>query len=135
MKKFSILCIALVSLLFVATSCGSSTPSDVTVKAVTAMQTGDMKTYISLLDATQAQKDKFASMFEEKGESYLAEMEKSVGKFDHVEILSETIAEDGNSAVVKFEIFYSKDGHSKKDKLKLTLVDGKWLVKDPTANK
>ena len=49
------------------------------------------------------------------------------GGVTDIEVLSEEISEDGNSAVVKMKITYG-NGESEEDETKLVLVDGKWLL-------
>ena len=57
---------------------------------------------------------------------YLKELEKK-GGLKSFEVLSEEIAEDGNSAVVKFKQVYG-NGEESEDEQKMVKVDGKWLM-------
>lgn len=54
------------------------------------------------------------------------ELEKK-GGLKSFEVLSEEIAEDGNSAVVKFKQVYG-NGEESEDEQKMVKVDGKWLM-------
>ena len=63
------------------------------------------------------------SIMEEKAGKIL---EKN-GGIKSIEIISEEIAEDGNSAVVKFKQIYGDDTE-KEDSQKMVKVDGKWLM-------
>ncbi|WP_246368578.1 DUF4878 domain-containing protein [Phocaeicola faecicola] len=62
-------------------------------------------------------------MIKEKGAKTLDEK----GGLKEIEIVSEEIAEDGNSAVVTFKQHYG-DGSVKEDTQKMAKVDGKWLM-------
>jgi len=54
------------------------------------------------------------------------ELEKK-GGLKSFEVLSEEIAEDGNSAVVKFKQVFG-NGEESEDEQKMVKVDGKWLM-------
>ena len=49
------------------------------------------------------------------------------GGLKEVEIVSEEMAEDGNSAIVTYKQHYG-DGSVKEDTQKMIKVDGKWLM-------
>ena len=63
------------------------------------------------------------AMVQEKGSKTI---EKS-GGLKETEIVSEEMAEDGNSAVVTIKQHYG-DGRVKEDTQKMVKVDGKWLM-------
>ena len=71
----------------------------------------------------QEQKAMWTSLLQEKTGK---EFEKQ-GGLNGIEILSEEISEDGNSAVVTFKMMYG-DGSEKEDSQNMVKKDGKWLM-------
>ena len=121
-----ILGLFILSLMVVTTSCSSSSSPGETVKEFSyAMEKGD---YDKLTDAiytngeemTEKDKEKFKALFAMGKE----QIDKKEGLKD-IEIIEETISEDGNSAIVKTKTIYG-DGSDSKGSTNLILVDGDW---------
>ena len=68
-------------------------------------------------------KEMLVQMWNEKGKPQI----EAKGGVKSVEVISEDIAEDGNSAVVKMKITYG-NGETEEDDQQMKLVDGKWLM-------
>ena len=121
MKKLIVIVLAVVAV-FGLTSCKSSSPSKVVDNYYKALQAGDYQkamTYTDLTDQEEIQK----------------QIEKYQGfnvKIISYEVVSETIAEDGNTAEVevKQSATSSFNSEPKEDTktLKLVKVDGKWKI-------
>lgn len=131
MRKLVYFSVMAVAMLFVV-SCSSSgdTPSGALKNYVSAMQGGDYDKFVEGIDVSSIAPEKqaetregFSAMLKEKGEK---ELEKKGGLKDF-EILSEEMAEDGNSAVVKFKQIYG-NGEEEESEQKMVKVDGKWLM-------
>ncbi|MBP5563648.1 MAG: DUF4878 domain-containing protein [Bacteroidales bacterium] len=121
MKKLFVILLAVVAV-FGLTSCKSNSPSKVVDNYYKALQAGDYQkamTYTDLVDQEEIQK----------------QIEKYQGfdvKIISYEVVSETIAEDGNTAEVevKQSATSSFNSEPKEDTktLKLVKVDGKWKI-------
>ena len=121
----SFLSLVLVALTFV--SCNSNSPEAVVQEYVADLQTGKYEEAIDLFyfkkNLTDADKQQYVSMMKDKwGE----EIEKK-GGITGVEITNVSVAEDGNSANVKYILKYG-DGTSKDQDSKLLKVDDKWKM-------
>lgn len=92
---------------------------------------GDYKGMISQYhfkdELTKEQKDQYASLLQEK---LAPEIEKK-GGIESYTIDETNMAEDGQSAVVKYTIHFG-NGTSNDDTMKVSLIDGKWM---PEAGK
>ena len=126
MKKIlSVLSLALVALAFV--SCNSNSPEAVVQEYVADLQTGKYEEAIDLFyfkkNLTDADKQQYVSMMKDK---WGKEMEKK-GGITGVEITDVSVAEDGNTANVKYILKYG-DGTSKDQDSKLLKVDDKWKM-------
>ena len=120
---------AVVAALFMV-SCGGSTPSDAAVEVYQMIIDGKYDAvaenmYYESTDAEEVEQSKalIASMLKEKA---APQFEKK-GGIKNVEALSETIAEDGQSAVVELKITYG-DGSEETEKADMKLDDGKWKL-------
>lgn len=94
------------------------------------MQKGDYEKFAEGIDLSNTEPDQqqtvregYASLLKEKGAK---DMEKK-GGIKSVEILSEDIASDGKTAVVKFKVVYGND-LEQTDEQKMVKTDGKWLM-------
>ena len=110
MKKIlSFLSLVLVALTFV--SCNSNSPEAVVQEYVADLQTGKYEEAIDLFyfkkNLTDADKQQYVSMMKDK---WGKEIEKK-GGITGVEITNVSVAEDGNSANVKYILKYG-DGTS-----------------------
>ena len=121
MKKLIIILCAAVAV-FGMTSCKSSSPTDTVNAYYKALKAGDFEkalTYTDIMDqeAIQDQLEKYKG-FDIKILDY--------------EVLSETIAEDGNSAVVEVKqtmtSSFNKEPKESTKNLDLLKVDGKWKI-------
>lgn len=126
MKKIlSIMTLVLVALTFV--SCNSNSPEAVVQEYVADLQTGKYEEAIDLFyfkkNLTDADKQQYVSMMKDK---WGKEIEKK-GGITGVEITNVSVAEDGNSANVKYILKYG-DGTSKDQDSKLLKVDDKWKM-------
>ena len=118
---------AVVAALFMV-SCGGSTPSDAAVEVYQMIIDGKYDAvaenmYYESTDAEEVEQSKalIASMLKEKA---APQFEKK-GGIKNVEALSETIAEDGQSAVVELKITYG-DGPEETEKAEMKLDGGEW---------
>ena len=126
MKKIlSFLSLVLVALTFV--SCNSNSPEAVVQEYVADLQAGKYEEAIDLFyfkkNLTDADKQQYVSMMKDK---WGKEMEKK-GGITGVEITDVSVAEDGNTANVKYILKYG-DGTSKDQDSKLLKVDDKWKM-------
>lgn len=120
---------AVVAALFMASCGGASTPSDAAVEIYQLVIDGDYEAvaeniYYDSDDAEEVEKSKamIASLLKEKA---APQFEKK-GGVKSVEALSETIAEDGQSAVVELKIIYGNDSEeTEKADMKLDGSDWK----------
>ena len=121
----SFLSLALVALTFV--SCNSNSPEAVVQEYVADLQTGKYEEAIDLFyfkkNLTDADKQQYVSMMKDK---WGKEIEKK-GGITGVEITDVSVAEDGNTANVKYILKYG-DGTSKDQDSKLLKVDDKWKM-------
>ena len=131
MKKTFLLLTAIVLFATTLFSCGggAATPSDAATKCVELMKAGDYEGLVNELafdeglsdEEIEQSKAMLIGMGKEKSEKKLAEKQGIVS----YQVVSEEIAEDGNTAVVKVEITYG-DGSTDTEKYDLKLVDGTW---------
>lgn len=129
MKKLMYLGLMLVAVVAMM-SCSSGGPGSALKGYVSAMQSGDYEKFVDGINFSKAEPDKAA----EAREGFVALMKEKAGKelekkggLKSFEVLSEEIAEDGNSAVVKFKQVYG-NGEESEDEQKMVKVDGKWLM-------
>ena len=118
---------AVVAALFMV-SCGGSTPSDAAVEVYQMIIDGKYDAvaenmFYESTDAEEVEQSKamIASLLKEKA---APQFEKK-GGIKNVEALSETIAEDGQSAVVELKITYG-DGSEETEKAEMKLDGGEW---------
>ncbi len=128
MKKiFSML--AVVMAMCALTACGGgNTPSSAVSKAYDAFIDKDYPAFVDCLagseNATEKERQEMLELIEWKGQASIEEN----GGIASYEILSEEIAEDGQSAVVKAKITYG-DGKVKEEKSKVVKnADGDWKL-------
>lgn len=121
MKKLIIVLFAVVAV-FGMTSCKKSSPSSVVESYYKALQVPDYEKALSYTDVTDPDEMK-------------AQLEKLEGfktKVIDFEILSETIADDGNTAVVEVKYnmtsSFNETPQEQTKKLNLVKVDGKWKI-------
>lgn len=121
MKKLIIVLLAVVAV-FGLTSCKKSSPSSVVESYYKALQVPDYEKALSYTDITD----------QDELKSQLEKLEGFKTKVIDFEILSETIAEDGNSAVVEVKYnmtsSFNETPQEQTKKLNLVKVDGKWKI-------
>ena len=120
---------AVVATLFMV-SCGSPSPSDAAVEVYQMVIDGEYDAvaenmFYESTDAEEVEQSKamIASLLKEKA---APQFEKK-GGIKNVEALSETIAEDGKSAVVELKITYG-DGSEETEKAEMKLDGGEWKL-------
>ncbi len=131
MKKFIYFGMMVAAVLMMAACSSDSTPSGALKTYMSALQDRDYEKFTEGINVSgkatpeeqKAARATFAALLSEKGGK---ELDKN-GGLKGFEILSEEIAEDGKSAIVKFKQIYN-DGTEKEDEQKMVEVDGKWLM-------
>lgn len=130
MKKLFLSLVCMIALITISSCDGSSaTPSDTAKEWIELIKAKDYESFVETIqpnekatpEEAEQTKQMYLSLFKDKGDK---QIEKK-GGIDSYSILSETIAEDGKTAKVEYEIVY---GNGKKDKqsFDMVLVDGKW---------
>lgn len=135
MKKLFFVLVCVFAIMTTSCGGGASTPSDAATECIELIKAKDYEGFVDKLhmskDATAEEveqlKQMYVSLFKEKVDK---QTEKK-GGFASYTILSEEIAEDGQSAKVKYEITYG-NGSTEKNSLDFVLVDGEWK---PAVNK
>lgn len=123
MKKLTIILCALVAVFCLASCNSTSTP------------TGVVKAYHDALSAGNYDKAVTYTVLTDKEDidGYAAKLKDYEFKVLSYEILSETISEDGESAVVEVKrttsSSLSKEPKESTDKVNLKKVDGKWKIR------
>lgn len=129
MKQLIRLGLMLVAVLAMV-SCTPSTPGAALKNYMSALSDKDYEKFIDGCNISETDSDKakeiregLIAMIQEKGSKTI---EKKDG-LKEIEIVSEEMAEDGNSAIVTYKQHYG-DGSVKEDTQKMIKVDGKWLM-------
>lgn len=115
--------------MFVACGGGASTPSAAAEKCAELMKAGDYEGLIDQMafdektseEEVEALKANLVAMGKDK---FQKQVEEKQG-ISSYKVVSEEVAEDGNTAVVKVEFTYG-DGSTDIEKYDLKLVDGAW---------
>ena len=132
MKKILFAFIAVVTIVTMWSCSGvNSSPTSVSEAAIKCMQDKDFEGYVDLMyvkekkgKSVEKQKQELLALIAEKGDKMI---EKKNG-IQSWEIISEEIAEDGNSAKVNAKIIYG-DGSSEDQTFKTCKTeDGKWMI-------
>lgn len=123
MKKFFIT-MALACLVCFVTSCSSNTPADVAQTSIDYLKEQKFDKYVDLIyvkpnaqdspDELKKEKEQFADMLREKYKQAL----KAKGGIKDSEVLSEEVADDGETATVVLKVTYG-DGSEEENTLKL----------------
>lgn len=131
MKKNLLLFAAFILSIITFASCGSdgATPSAAAEKCAELLKAGDYNGLIDQIafdeNASQEDIDATKAMLvaagKDKNEKKFAE-KQGIASY---KVISEEIAEDGNTAIVKIEFTYG-DGSTETEKYDLKLVDGQW---------
>lgn len=131
MKKLFLTLACAVALL-ATTACGggASTPADAAAECIELIKDKDYEGFVETIkmnegvtpeEAKQA-KEMYISMLKEKGAAQF-EQKKGIASYT---LVSEEIAEDGQTAKVKYEITYG-DGSTDSQTFNMAKVDGKWM--------
>ena len=129
MKKILLFAVAVLAVGLLM-ACGiESTPADGAKKCVELMKAGDYKALVETMhfdegmsaEQQQGMKDMIVSM----GEGKISKEIEKKGGIKYYEVIEETIADDGKTAVVKMKITYG-DGSTEDEKYDMCLVDGTW---------
>ena len=122
MKKLTVIISALVAVFCLASCNSASTPKGVVNAYHKALSSGDYEKAVSYTVLTD----------KEDIDGYAAKLKDFEYKVVNYEILSETISEDGESAVVEVKrtttSTMNKEPKESTDKVKLSKVDGKWKI-------
>lgn len=126
MKKCRFLLFALCAVLFAA--CGGPKPSDTACKYLDCLKDGKYEDAAKLLKVTDdATAEETVQLCQKMGAVIAGE-----GGIDKYEVVSEEIAEDGQTAVVKINITYKEpkhtDANSDPVEFNMVKVDKKWYV-------
>ena len=127
MKQLIRLGLMLVAVLAMV-SCTPSTPGAALKNYMSALSDKDYEKFIDGCNISEADKAKeiregLIAMIQEKGSKTI----EKKGGLKEIEIVSEEMTEDGNSAIVTYKQHYG-DGSVKEDTQKMIKVDGKWLM-------
>ena len=117
MKQLIRLGLMLVAVLAMV-SCTPSTPGAALKNYMSALSDKDYDS-----DKAKEIREGLIAMIQEKGSKTI----EKKGGLKEIEIVSEEMAEDGNSAIVTYKQHYG-DGSVKEDTQKMIKVDGKWLM-------
>ena len=125
-KMFRLMAMAIVVLAFAA--CGSNnSPEGAVEKMLKSYQKGDYAAVVDQMhfskEMSKEDKDQLVQLFAAKDRPEV-EKKGGVASFELGEV---EVAEDGQSALVKYVINYG-DGSQKEDDQKVILVDGKWVL-------
>ncbi len=126
-KLFTLLMVALLG--FASCSKGASTPGEAAKTVTDLTIKGDYKAVVDMIyfkDVKPEELENTKEMMVGLLTMAASELEKQ-GGVKKFEVLSETISEDGKTAVVEAETTYG-NGTVDKEKNEFVLVDGKWMI-------
>ncbi len=122
MKKLTVILCALVAVFCLASCNSTSTPTGVVKAYHQALSSGDYEKAVTYTELTT----------QEDLDGYAKKLKDYEYKVLSYEIISETISEDGESAVVEVKrtttSSFNKEPKESTDKVKLSKVDGKWKI-------
>ena len=126
-KVFYLLSIALMAMAFVACSSSKNTPEGVVDAYLKAMQKNDSRKALEMFhfskELTPEEFDEYVQMVDDK----VKKQNEKKGGIESWEIQAPELAEDAQSAVVRYTVKYG-DGSEDKDKQKVVKIDGKWML-------
>lgn len=124
--------LSLIAVMFVMMSCGgSNTPSGVAEKAFKCMKDKDYKGYADLINIKNTGERTEAEVRQELTGLLTEKVSKSIekdGEIESYKVLSEEIAEDGNTAMVKMQVIYSKGKTEETDVKLVKTENGDWML-------
>jgi Domain of unknown function (DUF4878) len=113
-----------------SSSVSSSSPSGVITKVVKNVADGDYESAIDLYakkngeSLTKEDKAKMMALLPSAKDNF-----EKKGGLKEVKIIEENIAEDGNSAIVKYKMIYADGKQGKTEKVKFIKVNSDWKVR------
>ena len=117
--------LALVAIIVMA--CSSNTPGGAALKYYNDVKNGNYEAYVEGIafkeEITAEDKEQFVTLMKEKADK---EYKKKEG-ISKVEMLSEEIAEDGQTATVTMKITYG-NGETEEPDVAMVLKDGAWKM-------
>ena len=123
MKKMTVILCALVAVFCLASCNSTSTPTGVVKAYHDALSSGNYEKAVTYTTLTS----------QEDLDGYAKKLKDLEYKVLSYEVLSETISEDGENAVVEVKrtttSSMNKEPKESTDKVKLSKVDGKWKIK------
>ena len=126
-KVISLLSIALMAIAFMACSSKKNTPEGVVDSYLKALQQNDARKALEMFhfskELTPEEFDQYVQMVDEK----VTKQNEKKGGIESWEIEPAEMAEDGESAIVRYTVKYG-DGSENKDKQKVVKIDGKWML-------
>lgn len=126
-KVFYLLSIALMAMAFVACSSSKNTPEGVVDAYLKAMQKNDSRKALEMFhfskELTPEEFEEYVQMVDDK----VKKQNEKKGGIESWEIQAPELAEDAQSAVVRYTVKYG-DGTEDKDKQKVVKIDGKWML-------
>ena len=131
MKKVFYFSLMVMAMFMMAACSSSSSPGDAMKKYSNYLIKGDYEKFVDGLafdesvgaEKMKEQKDGLVSMLRDKvGKEY-----EKMGGLKSIEILSEEISEDGNTATVKIKQTYG-NGETQEGTQSMVKRDGKWLM-------
>jgi hypothetical protein len=129
MKKLFVAVMCMGAML-ATTSCGggASTPAEAAADCIELMKDKDYEGFVETIkveadtpEEAKQGKEMLVAMLKEKGD---AMMEQKQGIASYT-LVSEEVAEDGQTAKVVYDVTYG-DGSTDKQKFDMVLVDGEW---------
>lgn len=128
MKK-SVILLASLALMFIFSACGGdNSPKGVAETYCEAVIDGDIETVFDMMEGSDKATDEEKAFWIGMARDKFSKQAEAKGGFDKFEVLSEEIAEDGQTAKVKVK-FTFKDGSDKEETVRLILIDGDWKLK------
>ncbi len=125
MKRMMYGLLALVAIIVMA--CSSNTPGGAALKYYNDVKNGNYEAYVEGIafkeEITAEDKEQFVTLMKEKADK---EYKKKEG-ISKVEMLSEEMAEDGQTATVTMKITYG-NGETEESDVAMVLKDGAWKM-------
>lgn len=125
MKRMMYGLLALVAIIVMA--CSSNTPGGAALKYYNDVKNGNYEAYVEGIafkeEITAEDKEQFVTLMKEKADK---EYKKKEG-ISKVEMLSEEMAEDGQTATVTMKIAYG-NGETEESDVAMVLKDGAWKM-------
>ncbi len=125
MKRMMYGLLALVAIIVMA--CSSNTPGGAALKYYNDVKNGNYEAYVEGIafkeEITAEDKEQFVTLMKEKADK---EYKKKEG-ISKVEMLSEEMAEDGQTATVTMKITYG-NGETEESDVAMVLKDGVWKM-------